>query len=440
MRIWQILAGWGTIFLCTIPVSAQTHDLVEAVRRGDCHRLELALNLKGELRVNREGKTVSIPIVANAAHRFAERVLEVAPSGMPGKVARHYDLAKAEVRIEGQPMTRMIRDDRRLIVAQRMRDQFLAYSPAGPMTRDEMEVVSQHFDTLSLPGLLPQRSCAVGDSWKVGNEVVQALAQFEALISNEITAKLERVADGFAEVAIGGKATGIELGALVKVTVSASARYEVLTKKLVRVEWIQRDERDQGPASPAATIEATTIVQRTAIDLPLTLQDSALESVPPGFNVPEALTLVYHRDPHGRYDVAVSRDWQLVAQTDQHLVLRLIEQGDLVCQATITPWTKADPGKHLSADEFREIMSQAPGWQLEEILEAGEIPADKGRWIYRISARGTVENTKVVQTFYLVAQASGEQVIVTFTMKPSQVGKLGSRDFTLVGSIGFPKS
>lgn len=439
MKSWRILVGWGVVFLGAANAQAQSHDLVETARRGDCHRIDLTLNLKGELRVNREGKTVAIPIVAGAAHRFTERVLEVASSGMPTKVARHYDVAKAEVRIEGQPMSRMIRDDRRLIVAQRLRDQFLTYSPAGPMTRDELEVVSQHFDTLSLPGLLPQRSCAVGDSWKVGNDVVQALAQFEALISNEITAKLERVADGFAEISMGGKATGIELGALVKVTVSASARYEVLAKKLVRVEWIQRDERDQGPASPAATIEATTIVQRTAVDLPATLHDSALESVPPGFDVPDALKLVYHRDPHDRYDVAVSRDWQLVAQTDQHLVLRLIEQGDLVCQATITPWTKADPGKHLSSDEFREIMSQAPGWQFEEILEAGEIPADNGRWMYRISARGTIENTKVVQTFYLVAHSTGEQVIVTFTMKPSQVGKLGSRDLTLVGSIGLPK-
>ncbi len=439
MSIWQMMAGWMTTLLVASMAGAQSYELVETARRGDCHRFELSLNLKGELRVNREGKTVSIPLTAGASHRFSERILESGPSGMPTKVARYYDSAQAEVRVDGQPVTRQIRDDRRLIVAQRVKDQFLTYSPAGPMTRDELEVVSQHFETLSITGLLPQRSCVVGESWKIGNDIIQALAQFEALISNEITAKLERVAEGFAEISITGKTTGIELGALVKATVSASARYEILSKKLVRVEWIQRDERDQGPASPASTIEATTIVQRVPMDIPTALQDTALESVPPGFDRPAALTLVYHRDPHDRFDVAVSRDWHLVAHTDQHLVLRLIEQGDLVCQATLTPWTKAESGKHLSADEFRDIVSQAPGWQFEEILEAGEIPADNGRWIYRISARGTIENSKVVQTFYVVAQPTGEQIVVTFTMKPGQVGKLGSRDLTLVGSIGFPK-
>jgi len=36
--------------------------------------------------------------------------------------------------------------------------------------------------------------------------------------------------------------------------------------------------------------------------------------------VPAALALVYHQDSQQRYDVAVGREWHLVAQTDQHLV------------------------------------------------------------------------------------------------------------------------
>jgi hypothetical protein len=46
---------------------------------------------------------------------------------------------------------------------------------------------------------------------------------------------------------------------------------------------------------------------------------------------------------------------------------------------------------------------------------------------------------KVVQNFFLLAAPSGEQVVITFTMKPGQAAKIGSKDMTLVGSIGFPK-
>ena len=161
--------------------------------------------------------------------------------------------------------------------------------------------------------------------------------------------------------------------------------------------------------------------------------------MPRGFEPPVAMTLVYHQDQMNRYDLAVSRDWRLVAQTDLHLVLRLIDRGELVAQASLTPWTKADPGKHATPDDFKQAMAAAPGWQLEEVLEAGEIPADNGRWIYRISARGVMDETKVVQTFYLIASTNGDQAVVTFAMKPGQVGKLGSRDLALIGSISFPK-
>jgi hypothetical protein len=439
MAAWRSPGVWVALFLAAPAASAQTHSLVDSPRPGDCCKYDLSMTLKGELRVNRDGRTVAIPITATADHNFHERVLEAKEKGLPEKVARHYGMAKSSITVDGSTNGRAIRDDRRLIVAQRHKDQFLAYSPAGPMTHDELDVVSEHFDTLTLTGLLPSNDVTTGDSWKLSNDVAQALCQFEALISTELTAKLDEVADGFASISIGGKASGIELGALTKVTVSARAKYEILPKRLVSVEWTQKDERDQGPASPAATVETTTIVKRAAVEMPKELTDSALESVPPGFDVPPALTLVYHRDAQSHYDVAASRDWHLVAQTDRHLVLRLIDRGDLVAQVALTPWNKADAGKHISPEEFKQAMAQAPGWQLDEILEASEVPAENGRWIYRISARGTMDDVKVIQTVYLVANTDGEQVIATFTMKPGQVAKLGSRDLTLVGSIGFPK-
>lgn len=439
MATWRNLGVCVALLLSSGLCQAQSHRLTEESRPGDCHKYDLEMTLKGELRVSRDGKTVPIAISASAKHAFTERILEAKEKSYPEKAARYYSLARSDATLESQTQTRQIRGDRRLIVAQRPKDEFLCYSPAGPMTREELEVVSEHFDTLTLTGILPTSEVKVGDSWKLPNETVQAFCQFEALISNELTVKLEEVAEGFATFSIGGKASGIELGSLAKLTVSGRAKYEVLPRKLVSVEWTQKDERDQGPASPAATLEATTIVKRSAIEQPKELSDSALESIPRGFEVPQALALIYHQDIERRYDVATSRDWRLVAQTEQHLVLRLIDRGELVAQAALMAWTKVEPGKHSSIESFKEATANAPGWQQEEVLEANEIPSDNGRWIYRIAARGAMDDVKVVQTFYLIAAPDGQQVVITFTMKPGQAAKLGSRDLTLVGSVGFPR-
>ena len=132
-----------------------------------------------------------------------------------------------------------------------------------------------------------------------------------------------------------------------------------------------------------------------------------------------------------------SGDWQLTAQTPSHVVLRLMERGDFVAQATLTPWPAAEKGKHLTPDEFRAAMEETPGWEPEEELQASEVPLE-GMWVYRLSSAGKLDGLKVTQNFYLVAGPNGDQVVLTFTMTPAQVVKLGTRDVNMVGSVAFP--
>jgi hypothetical protein len=76
---------------------------------------------------------------------------------------------------------------------------------------------------------------------------------------------------------------------------------------------------------------------------------------------------------------------------------------------------------------------------MEEIAEAGETPTDEGRYIYRITAKGTQDGIKVMQIFVLLAGPQGDQVVVTFTMKPANATKIGTRDLALVNAIEFLK-
>jgi hypothetical protein len=45
----------------------------------------------------------------------------------------------------------------------------------------------------------------------------------------------------------------------------------------------------------------------------------------------------------------------------------------------------------------------------------------------------------VIQTYFLLAGANGDQVAVTFTMKPGNAAKIGTRDLALVNAIEFAK-
>ena len=125
--------------------------------------------------------------------------------------------------------------------------------------------------------------------------------------------KLEAVTDNEATFSVTGKAAGIELGALVKVEVRAKGTFDRASQRITRLEWTQKDERDQGPASPASTVEATTRVERKAIPQPEGLSDVALVSVPGGLEVPETLAHLSYRDPQGKYALTYERGWHVTA-------------------------------------------------------------------------------------------------------------------------------
>ena len=114
-----------------------------------------------------------------------------------------------------------------MFVAQRHKDQSLVYSPSGPTTREELELVGEQFDTLALTGLLPGKEVAVGQKWDVPNPIVQALCHFEGLTKQDLICQLKEVKEKTALVSVTGSAHGIDLGALVDLKIDASYRFDL---------------------------------------------------------------------------------------------------------------------------------------------------------------------------------------------------------------------
>jgi hypothetical protein len=439
MTAWRTLGVVAGLLVTAGLASAQTYTLAEDLKAGDCFRVRMDMRLEGDIRISRDGKQVPLKENATAGHEFAERILIVDKAGVAEKSARRYATAKATIVVGRDRSERALLADRGVVVAQHAKDQTVVYCPTTALSHEELEAL-EHLDSLALTGLLPGKAVKVEETWKIASTAVQSLCHFEGLTEQNLVGKLVEAKGDAAKITIGGSASGIDLGAMVKSTIEATCQFDLKSKRLTHVEWKQTDEREQGPASPASTLQVTTTVQRALIETPESLSDVALVSVPEGNAEPPAhVTQVQLTDPKGRFDLTHSREWTLVGQTEEHVVLRLMERGDFVAQATITPWQPDDKGKHMDPGKFREMMAQTPGWEMDKELQVGEVPAEGGRWIYRVSALGQLDGSNVMQNFYLIAGPNGEQVVVVFTMTPKQAERLGSRDLSLVGSIDFPK-
>ncbi len=418
--------------------TAQSVNLAEKVATGDAARWAIQLDLKGELIFDVDGKKETTRLEAKARHLFTHRVLSV-NEGMAGSTARLYTEAVASAVIASERMDRTLPANRTLIVAQRNPDGLFCFAPAGPLTRDELDLVTEHFNPQCLAGLLPNKAVEVGESWLLSSAAVHTACLFDAVIKADVRGKLTAIKDGLATFTIEGTAEGVENGGRVTVAVTATGTFDVNAGRVVALNWKQTDDREQGPVSPASRVEATIAVRRDkATELPNELADAAIAKLPQG-DIPATMTDLRYTDPKERYTLTHSRDWHLTGRTDSHLVLRLLDGGQFAAQATVGVWKPVEPGKHSPPDEFKKAASEAPGWVPTKVLADGELSTSPGHWLYCLVVEGKMDTLQVVQKFYLLAGPQGKQVVVTVAMKPDWVKPVGDRDLALVKTIDFGK-
>jgi hypothetical protein len=424
--------------LTLAPLAPAQVTLAEAPAAGDCARYSVELDLAGKMFITQDGQKQSVRLEAKARHVFSERTLAVADN-LPARSARNYEDAVASAVVDVEKVNRGLPADRRLIVAVRSSEGPLCFSPAGPLTRDELDLVAEHFNPQCLAGLLPGKAVNLNDTWAIAPAAAQAACQFDGLVKSELTGKLVSADAAKATFSVEGTAEGIENGSRVSLTITATGVFDLAARRVVSLSWKQKDDRDQGPVSPASQVDATVTLKRELLPQPpKELDDAALAAVPKA-DIPPAMLLLRHAEPKGAYTLTYPRDWHVTGQTDQHLVLRLLDKGEFVAQATVAVWKKAEPGKHASADEFKKAVNSAPGWTATRVLEDGESTLPDGRWLYRVAAEGKMEELPVVQTFHLLAGPAGDQVAVTFAMKPDKAKAFGTRDKDFVQAVAFPK-
>jgi len=438
LRFLAVLVG---VAIAVGSASAQSAYLGEATTAGDCFQVDLTLSVTGKLKVDRGGKLEALAISAAAKHRFVERTETPDARGGVGKVLRKYAEAKSESRTAGETAKRDLALDRTLIVAQRTTAGTLHFSPDGPLTREELELTAEHFDTLCLPGLLPNKDVKVGEAWPVGPEATQQACLLDGLIKSDLNGKVVTVtADGIA-FTITGPVEGVENGAQVKIAVNATGKFSLVSKRLVELTWQQTDDRAQGPAGPAAEMTATIVLTRSALpEEPKTLDAAVRAKLPADDAATAAFTKLKYVDADGRFRFDYVRDWHIVGRTADHLVLRLLDEGNFTAQATLTVLKKLSPGRRTTPAEFKTMLAGIPNWAPEAILEDTAIPfADAAKQLHRLTIRGKQDGAGVIQTFLLLSGPQGEQLAVTILTPPDKAAKIAGRDMDLIKAIEFGK-
>lgn len=428
--VWLVVASISTL--------AQPYLLVESTKPGDCFRITIALSISGKLKsAGPDGKVDELSLAASASHRYAEWVESADAQGVITKTIRGYEQCESTANLPGVTTKRMLGKERRVVVVQKEQAGPLLYSTAGPLTRDELDVAAGQFDTMALPGLLPGKAVNLHESWPIAPAIVQSICLFDGLTKHSLAGKLLEVKGNDAIFAVEGEAEGVEVGAVVKLKLNIRGTFDLTTKRITKLTAEEVDNREQGPVAPACSVTAKLELSRVAVVEPTELTVADRATAPKGTTIPVNLTQIRYEDPAGKYSILHGREWHVVAATREQVLLRLVERGEFVAQATILNWKDAKMGEHSTPAEIKDAISRQPGWAAEKLLEDGEIASDRGRWLYRLVAEGKQDETEVRQGFHLLAGPKGQQVVMTVIARKERAERIGTKDVELINAIEF---
>ena len=273
------------------------------------------------------------------------------------KAVRWVTQAASAINGEIRPTSGVLRSELCLLVAERTADgRVVVVSPAGPMTRSELELVQGLGDPLVLVDLLPPRAVSKGESWKLPSSAVFALTDYDTLKSSTLEATLEHVDSSSARLHLKGEVQGSALGGAGTITCEGFATFDRRGGLIDHLE-LNRTER-----APAGTDRGRPGGQKhpqggaPACGLAPELADKALTNVPLDTSPPRQLLQLIA--PEGKYNLLHDRRWHTFWDDPRVVVLKLFDRGRVVAHCNLTMGPSVAKGKHQDPVQFRNDIKR----------------------------------------------------------------------------------
>ena len=413
-------------------------ELRDRAEPGQVGRVVVELKAHGQLKPGPPGgvgRREEKPLAVRVESRFAfvERVLEPGP-GRTRRVARWVAQAAAARNGEVIPEESAIRPEVRLLVAELRDGAAFAYSPGGPLTRSELELVQGPADPLCQAGLLPEKPVALGDRWKVGTDAARSLSGYDALAANGLMATLDSLDDATAKVSLRGEIRGAVLGGEGTIACDGSFGFDRKSGRIDRLDLERSEVRKPGAVEAGLDIKSTLSLERRPAEAPAELADAVVAALPAR---PEpGLERLRFTPVGGKYTLLHDRNWHIFSETTKQAVLRWLDHGEVLAQCNLAAGPNAGKGRHQDLDQFHADIRAALGRNFGRFVGQGDVQGSPaGGFRHKVVVAGRVGEVAVRWLYYLVASPAGDQLLATFTLTDAQAKRFADQDIQLIGSL-----
>ncbi len=435
-------------------------------------RVTVKCNFAGVVRGTVKGSTKEEKFHAVSEVSYLEKMLTGYSRDKQVRALRFYDRVEATDKFDEDQQGLSVRKDRRLIVADMDGSTLTHFSPKGPLTRNELDLIETHCDGLVADRLLPNEPLTIGATYKLPESVVACLTNLEQIAHTDMHCTFTQADEKKARFEMNGRVQGAANGVAAEIEIQAKFRYD---RESERVDWIGLLLRESRPISPVTDgfkitsqvqvlitpdQEACSELQTAALD------EKSLETAPEN-------VLLTHQSPRYGWEIIHDRDWALYRDKNDVAEFRRMVKGNLLAHCNFSTHFKRDPKKLVSLDDFQKEAQKSLKENFEKLVEAGESTDQQGRRILRVKVQGLVkakaeelmnsraEKAKVADDdkkdekkdgkdakseadpielpmywiFYHVSDQEGRQASFTFSVEESLLEKFGDADKRLIAGL-----
>ncbi len=400
---------------------------------GELTRVEVALQVGGDLKfvVDQEPKALPMSVIANL--KYDERLLAVDEAGRPRRSLRYYDDTRAVIKVDQGGEKPKLADAHRLIAVERTADAApVLFCPAGALNREELDLIDVPGGSLLVDDLLPANPVAFGESWKLSDQCMTNLLSLDAVSWTDVTCVLGETKDGLAEIAAAGSVNGAAGGVSTEIELKIKCRYDVSRQRIAYLAMLIKEKRAVGHIGPGLDTVAKLIVSITPLASSKHLTPEVVASVPRTLT-PDLATLDYAA-PSSQFRFPYDRRWYLTADDAKLAILRLMDQGELVaqCNVSLLPGEKKSP---VTLEEFQHDVEASLGKNFGQFTHASQSKNEAGYLVLRVVARGVVSELPIEWIYYLIQDFKGRRVSLAFTYEQELTERFAQADRAMVQQL-----
>lgn len=367
--------------VCSIPLALAADPAVKLAESFDPANLS-----RVELRVTISGK-LTVPVAADKPPQTVtlsgESKLVYDERPLPGedadtrKVVRAYRVVEFNRTIGDQEQKAGIREAvRRMVVLRGAGGKKAPFSPDGPLTYGEIDVVKNDlFSPTLVAGLLPAKEVKPGDKWAASAAAVQDLTDLDAITDGGLTVEFVGVVPvsnrKHAKLAVSGTVRGTNEDGPNRQKLDGTAYFDLEQNRLDYLKLTGTHEMLDPDGKVTGKIEGSFAMTREAAQKADTLTDAALKGV--DLKPTDDNSLLLYDDPALGVRFLYPRRWRVGGQGRQ---VTLSEPTGGGVRFTVLPAAQTPTAKGFQ-DQVKEYLAKekAKVSPIPEPKRVGEKPA-----------------------------------------------------------------